>query len=235
MNRKFILALGMALLLGACAPQEAPPANSAPAESAPTKERAPAQSASGDTQGGLEAVQELPVKQKLIPGCRNTLPYPLVMGGESAAADFSKWTATDLDGNQVDESILAGSRLTLVQIWATYCGGHMEDLETLQQLYTEYGRSDLNVVGILASAQYEDGSLNKDEVEYVKYLLGETGAKYPQLLPSDDLIQIKLKDLGIIPESFLLDSQGNQVGQSWTGSRTADQLRETIDKALEGQ
>lgn len=221
---KWIAALLLsALTLGACTgkPDAAP--GSAVTEAAPEK--------AAPEVPDMEQAQPLAVG-KVIPGCRSTLVTPLKMQGTSDAADFSRWSATDLDGNAVNQDLLKESRLTLVNVWATFCGGHVEDLEALQELYTGYPRADLNVVGIVASAQFPDGSINDDEIGYVKYLLEMTGADYPQLLPSDDLIQIRLKDLGIIPESFLLDSQGNLVGEAWIGSRTADELREMIDAAL---
>lgn len=229
------------LLLGACAPQQATPLGGEPSSSAAIED---AYSASEEqpvpkeeTEQGADALagaRELqPAVGKIVPGCRNTLAYPLKMHGESAATDFTHWTAQGLDGSEVTQDILKESRLTLVNVWATFCGGHIEDLELLQKLYEEYSREDLNVVGILASAQRPDGSVNEDEIGYVEYLLDMTGAKYPQLLPSDDLIQIRLKDLGIIPQSFLLDSEGNQVGDAWTGSRTEEELRRMIDAALQ--
>lgn len=225
-REKWIAALLLgALTLGACAAKPDP--GSAP-ESAVTEavsERAAPEAA------GLEEVQSFEVG-KVVPGCRSTLVTPLKMQGTSTAADFSRWTATDLDGNAVSQELLKDSKLTLVNVWATFCGGHVEDLQAQREIYAAYPRADLNVVGIVASAQFPDGTINGDEIGYVKYLLEMTGADYPQLLPSDDLIQIRLKDLGTIPESFLLDSQGNLVGEAWIGSRTADELREVIDAAL---
>lgn len=210
------------LLLGACAPGTEPAGAASSEPAAPASDSAPALGGPG-----LEFETA-----KVVPGCRNTLASPLKMTGASDAVDFSRWTAVDLDGGAVDQDLLKGSRLTLVNVWATFCGGHAEDLTALQSLYESYPREDLNIVGIVASAQTPDGAVNEDEIGYVKYLLEMTGAEYPQMLPSDDLIQIKLKDLGVIPESFLLDSAGNLVGEPWIGSRDVGELRQIVDAAL---
>ena len=101
-----------------------------------------------------------------------------------------------------------------------------------QQLYTEYDRADLNIIGIAASAQAEDGSISEGEVEIIRQIQEMTGAEFLQLLPSDDLIAIKLKDLGTVPESFLLDSAGNVVGGSLYGGRTAEEFRRMVDDGL---
>lgn len=128
--------------------------------------------------------------------------------------------------------MLAGSRLTLVSVWSTFCDSCVADMAALQQLYTEYDRADLNIIGIAASAQAEDGSISEGEVEIIRQIQEMTGAEFLQLLPSDDLIAIKLKDLGTVPESFLLDSAGNVVGGSLYGGRTAEEFRRMADDGL---
>lgn len=154
------------------------------------------------------------------------------MSGESLATDFTHWAAKDLDGNVVTEEVLADSRLTLVSVWSTFCDSCVADMAALQQLYTEYDRADLNIIGIAASAQAEDGSISEGEVEIIQQIQEMTGAEFLQLLPSDDLIAIKLKDLGTVPESFLLDSAGNAVGGSLYGGRTAEEFRRMVDDGL---
>lgn len=37
------------------------------------------------------------------------------------AGILSQFAATDLDGNEIDQSILEGYDLTMVNIWATFC------------------------------------------------------------------------------------------------------------------
>lgn len=229
-------AAAMAALLAACAAPvpEAPAAGAAlsPAaasETAPLDGEAPeAEIPPEEAPGPLGG--ELPVKA--IPGCRADLPYPLKMSGESLATDFGHWAAKDLDGGVVTEKVLADSRLTLVSVWSTFCDSCVSDMAALQQVYAEYDRADLNVIGIAASAQAEDGSISEGEVEIIRQIQEMTGAEFLQLLPSDDLIAIKLKDLGTVPESFLLDSAGNVVGEPLYGGRTAEEFRRMVDDGL---
>lgn len=172
------------------------------------------------------------VSDKINPGCRSTLPYPLKMSGTSTAVSFADWDAADIDGNPVDETLLASSRLTLVSAWSSYCGTCAEDLKTLQALYEQYSRQDLNVVGIVASAQDSNGDISEHEIAIVRELTEMAGAEFIQLLPSDDLIQIRLQYLKMLPETFLLDSQGNPVGEAWYGPLDLQELQETIDSTL---
>ena len=206
----------------------------APAQEAPDQEISSPQShpVQESTESSLEAV-ELP--PKFNPGCRVDLPYPLKSSGKSDATDFSQWTAQEIDGSTVTQEILKESPLTLVVVWGTYCGTSIEDLQILQEIYEEYSREQLNVIGIMASVQKEDGSINEDEVGYIRYLLEETGAEFPQLFPSDDLIAIYLKNLTVVPEWFFLDTQGNFVGESSTGQLAVEELKVRIEDNMRTQ
>lgn len=177
-----------------------------------------------------EVVEEKPTK--LTPGCRVDLPYPLQMNGESTATDFSSWTAEDLEGNPVNQDILKGSKITLVSAWSTYCGSCLEDLAILQQLYEKYDREHLNIIGIVASSQNLDGSPKVGEIEAAKLFAESVGAEFLQLLPSDDLISIKLKDVHIVPEFFLLDGDGRLIGETQTGARSLEELDQMVQDGL---
>ena len=167
------------------------------------------------------------------PGCTNNLPYPLQMSGESTATDFTRWEATDLDGATVTQEILKGSRLTVVSAWSSWCGTCIRDLKALQKIYEAYSREDLNVIGIVASGQDREGKISQEEIAIVRQLQERTGAEFLQLMPSDDLIAIKLKDLGQVPEFFLLDAQGKSVGESLLGGQSVSQLTDWIESAFD--
>ncbi|MEA5011468.1 MAG: TlpA disulfide reductase family protein [Angelakisella sp.] len=189
-------------------------------------------SVSSQTSVPEQSISEVPSSTVLNPGCRNDLGYPMLMEEGSTATDFTAWQAEDIDGNQYNHDILKQSKVTVVAVWSSFCGSCVSDLTALQQLYEEYDRKDVNIVGIVASAKEADGSISQSEVNIVRQLQELTGAAFVQLLPSDDLIAIKLKDVDLVPETFFLDSHGNLLGESVYGGRTAEEFRALIDEAL---
>lgn len=189
-------------------------------------------SVTGATSGVFPQAAQFETTEKINPGCRSNLPYPLKMTGESHAIDFSQWSAYDIDKNLITEDILKDSKYTLVSIWMTYCSTHIADLTVLQEIFEGYQRSDLNIIGIVASAQNQDGNVNEYEVDYVRFLLEQTGAKFKQLIPSNDLIAIHLININILPEYIILDSDGNIVKGASIGSYSSDELSDTIDQML---
>ena len=64
--------------------------------------------------------------------------------------------ATDLDGNTVTRADLtAGSKVTIITFWQTFCLPCKEEMPELDRLVREYGDKGLNVVGCVCDAETE--------------------------------------------------------------------------------
>lgn len=155
--------------------------------------------------------------------------------GASAATDASlrSFTALDLEGNQVDESIFADYELTMINIWATYCGPCLNEMPDLGKLAVNYADKGVRIVGIVADVrQNADGSFDSQMVNTAKELVRKTNANYLHLLPSKDLVTAKLSQVSAVPETIFVDSMGNLVGNSYIGSRSGDSWAAIIDELL---
>ena len=51
---------------------------------------------------------------------------------------FSSFAAKDFDGNILDESVFADSKITMINIWATYCEPCKEEIPALNEICLEY-------------------------------------------------------------------------------------------------
>lgn len=164
-------------------------------------------------------------------------PTPAVSGSPegtpaSGGGVLSSFTAQDLNGNQVDQSILADYQLTMVNIWATFCGPCLSEMPELGEIHAEYADKGVQVVGIVTDVLNQDGSFNEDQIATARDAVALTGASYLHLLPSTDLILAKLQYVSAVPETIFVDSQGNQVGESYLGARSKDQWIAIIDELL---
>lgn len=146
---------------------------------------------------------------------------------------LNSFTAEDLEGNEVDQSIFADHDLTMVNIWATFCSPCLKEMPELGELNAEYADKGFQVVGIVIDVLNQDGSFNDEMVQTAKDAVELTGASYPHLLPSSDLIMYKLQFVSAVPETIFIDKDGNQVGESYLGARSKDQWAEIIDGLLE--
>ncbi len=145
---------------------------------------------------------------------------------------LSSFTAETLDGKEVNESIFEG-KITMVNIWATFCGPCIREMPDLQKLSEDYADKGFQIVGICcdiykAGDVFDEGSINE-----AKKIVEETGVKYLNLLPSDDLKKAKIDSVTSVPETFFVDEKGNVLGESFIGSRSYDDWAKIIDSVLE--
>lgn len=145
-------------------------------------------------------------------------------------ASFAAW---DLNGVPVDERIFADYKLTLINIWATFCGPCLREMPDLGQLAADYADRGVQVVGIVVDVPQTSGAFSQDMVLTARDLVEQTGANYLHLLPSADLIAAKLSGVSSVPETIFVNNKGELVGQSYVGSRSGEEWSKMIDALLE--
>lgn len=168
-------------------------------------------------------------------------PYDTVTGNEpgiwpapeeeAAAGILSRFTATDLDGNEVTQDILADYDLIMVNVWATYCGPCLREMPDLGELAAEYAPKGVLFLGLVSDVLNSDGTFSDSQLETARDIVAETGAAYTHLLPSQDLWGL-LSQIPTVPTTFFVDSEGSQVGSAFSRSLSREQWIEVIDGML---
>ena len=141
---------------------------------------------------------------------------------------LSVFSTTDLEGNTLDQSILADYDLTMVNVWATFCGPCINEMPDLGELAADKG---VQIIGLVSDTMDSDGTISDSQVETAKEIVAETGADYRHLLPSDDLLGI-LSQIYAVPTTFFVDSEGVQVGDAIVTAQSKEKWIETIDGML---
>ena len=145
---------------------------------------------------------------------------------------FGSFAAMDLEGNAVNEEIFAGHKLTMVNIWATFCGPCVHEMHTLAALSTAYG-DDFQIIGIPVDITDRNGAVIPAQKATALEIIAQTGANYRHLIPSDSLNKAYLFGVQAVPETVFVDSEGRQVGQSYLGARSEAEWRAIIESLLE--
>ena len=151
--------------------------------------------------------------------------------GEEKRGRLSSFTATDLEDNEVSQEILADYDLTLVNVWATFCGPCLREMPSLGELAAEYQPQGVNIIGIVPDTLTSEGELDEDQVDLARDLVEETKAEYTHLLPSQDLFGL-LGQIYAVPTTFFVDSEGNQVGDTYMQSMSKEELSELFESHL---
>lgn len=147
------------------------------------------------------------------------------------AGVLSSFSTTDLDGNIVDQSILADYDLTMVNVWATFCRPCIKEMPDLGELAQEYADENVQIIGLVSDVLNTDGTISEEQVQTARDVVEQTSANYLHLLPSQDLFGV-LGQISAVPTTFFVDSEGKQVGYAVISAQSKDKWVETIDAML---
>jgi peroxiredoxin len=104
---------------------------------------------------------------------------------------------SSLDGKAVDLSSSRG-KVVMVHFWATWCPPCVEELPTLERLYTEYAGKDLEILAV---------SVDEGGAGAVVPFLRKNGFSLPVLLNPDQSVS-KAYGTFKFPETYLVDREG---------------------------
>lgn len=159
------------------------------------------------------------------PSSTTTTKKPVVTNGL-----MSTFSATDIYGKSYNQNMLKGKKLTVVNLWATWCGPCTHEMPTLGKLSTEFASKGVQFVGIL----WVDGS---STAAGAKPIVEESGALYTHLLCQGDLSNIIYKANGnsdqiYLPTTFCVDENGVKVGNTTVGAMDEAGWRSYINSCL---
>ena len=124
-----------------------------------------------------------------------------------------KFTTVDMDGNEVTEAIFADYDVTLVFVWATWCGYCVYEMPVFAQL-KERLPEKVNIISICTDAA--------DDPEAVEEILASANANYPTLHASDELYNGLLRYAYAFPTALFVDNEGKPIGQPIIGLPSMD-------------
>ncbi len=143
---------------------------------------------------------------------------------EPPAAQVS-FEGTDLDGNPVSSAVFSQSKLTMVNVWATYCNPCLREMPELGELAAEYNAGEFQIIGIVSDVM--EGA----DQSQVEHLVQQTGANYPHLLLNQSIYDALLTDVSGVPTTFFIDETGVVLGRV-VGAREKSVWKEIINELL---
>ena len=139
---------------------------------------------------------------------------------------YITFEGTDLKGNPVSQEIFPQSRLTMVNVWATYCNPCLNEMPGLGELAAEHDGSEFQIIGIVNDVR------EGDDQTLVESLVQETGADYTHLLANDSIDQALLSSVSAVPTTFFFNQDGVYLG-GVVGSAEKSDWEELIHGLLE--
>lgn len=147
------------------------------------------------------------------------------------AAPDAVFTAQGIDGGTYTQEIFKGARLTMLNVWGTFCPPCLREMPDLGALARDMKPAGVQVVGVVCDWYDRNGNYSASQVEKARKIAARTGADYPHLLLNGDLLKI-FGPINAVPQTFFFDAEGNIVG-SVTGAQSGEAWKETIHALLQ--
>ena len=144
---------------------------------------------------------------------------------------FPAFEGKDLDGNPVkSDDLFSGNAVTVVNFWFTTCNpcvGELADLDALNRELAEKGGA---LIGV------NTFTLDGDEaaISEAKDVLTKKGATYQNVyFPSDGEAGKFTANIFAYPTTYVVDRNGNIVGEPIVGAITEKKQAETLQKLID--
>lgn len=150
--------------------------------------------------------------------------YPPVKPYADLEGKALHFTTTDINGNTVTSEELFGSHeITMLNVWASWCGPCIGELQELEAINNRLAGKDCAVVGLLY-----DGD-DSDAVETARQIMREKGVTYTVILPPDNFDEII--EINAFPTTFFVGKDTALTGSPVIGAQV-DVYESAVDGLL---
>ena len=147
--------------------------------------------------------------------------------------DLITFETADLDGNNVTEALFTSNKLTMINIWGTFCPPCIREMPDLGRLSADYKAKGVQIVGVVIDALDRYGRVDSKIKADARKIIDRTKADYLHVVPTVAMFSGLLKDVQVVPTTIFVDSQGRQIGDVFLGSRSYKDWKKIIDSILE--
>ena len=168
----------------------------------------------------------------LVPGCSNSNDTAINMEDGNGGDDIileEKITLRNLDaisinGEKITSDIFE-DKITLVNVWGTFCPPCIVEMPDLQLIHDLYKGESVQVLGIITDT-YEGLDTN---IDTALEIIDHTGVEYVNIVPNELLVENYLGNVTSIPVSFLVDENGDIIGDEILGAKDYDFFKNLIE------
>jgi len=139
-----------------------------------------------------------------------------VKGGnvvQAMPSNMPTFTTKNLDGATVTNKIFASKKITVVNIWGTFCPPCIGEMPALGEMARNMP-ADAQLIGLVCDA--DEGS---PQIQEAKKILAEANANFVNIIPADQaLVDFLNNNFDAVPTTIFVNSKGEIVGQMIVGA-----------------
>ena len=121
---------------------------------------------------------------------------------------FGSFSAQTLDGRTVTQDIFKDYKVTMINLWATWCGPCVREMPELAKLHKEMLPEGTNMISVCLNAS--------DDTAAAKEIVDTVSASFTTIIPNATLLKT-LNRISAIPTTLFVDSEGKEIGKRITG------------------
>ena len=141
---------------------------------------------------------------------------------------YLAFEATTTEGEAWNSDQLSNSKMTMINVWATYCNPCLSEMPDLGELAAEYDVSEFQIVGVVSDVMADAGA---DDIAYARELITETKADYPHLLLNESLYMSFVGAVSAVPTTFFVRQDGSMIGYI-TGAMDKENWKMLIEQLM---
>ena len=195
---------------------------------------------------GAQQVKEIEDKltalEKDFPGCgsspgsgesvdASSAGMPSSAGAAASASKFPSFQGKDLDGNEVtSDKLFSSNKVTVVNFWFTTCKPCVGELGDLEALNKELSSKGGQVVGVNSFTLDGDATA----ISEAKDILSKKNITYKNIWFASSSEAGKFtSELFSYPTTYVVDKNGNIVGDPIVGAITSPEQQKTLSKLID--
>ena len=151
------------------------------------------------------------------------------------AGDKVTFTSKDMNGTAITSEIFAKNKITMVNIWGTFCPPCIKEMPDLAKLNEANKSKGVEVVGIPIDIVDRMGNILPKTKADGEEIIAKTGANYTHVVPSKDMMNGLLRNIQAVPATIFVDKDGKIIGQVYLGARSQKDWQKIIDDLLAKQ
>ena len=163
----------------------------------------------------------------LLSGCFDSADkddFPNNAQASPVAKNIPHFTAKTIDGESVTEEIFAAKKITVVNIWGTFCPPCIAEMPELGEMARTLPQ-DAQVIGLIC-----DATENSVQIQRAQEILQEANADFVNIIPDAQLMKF-MENVEAVPTTIFINSTGEVVGKAIIGANVKG-YKDELEKLL---
>lgn len=164
----------------------------------------------------------------MFTGCwnkdENTIPapQPAKTNNPLVGKTIPAFNATDLQGQPVTESIFKDNKLTMLNLWGTFCGPCIKEMPDIEKLQNRYRDRNVLVLGVVVDR----------DLAAARRIVSTQKAAYTSIIPDSSLESSVVSAFDYVPATIFIDASGSVLNPMVSGSNSFEGYSVVIESLL---